>query len=80
MRKRKGGETIDKWASPRTRSAESRRLSPGRGVAYGFQAEENGSQAHKIGLGARQGGHYVKMDRRTSLDRLQAYCKWEISV
>ena len=56
LRKRKGGETIDKWASPRTRSAESCRLSPGRGGAYGFQAKENGSQAHKIGLGARHGG------------------------
>ena len=26
------------------------------------------------------GGHLGKMDGQTSLDRFQAYCKWEISA
>ena len=36
---------------------------------------------HRNPRGAEhRGDHYVKIDRRTSLDRLQACCNWEISV
>jgi len=44
------------WGKPRSSIAKTCMRSSGRGVACGFQAKANGSQAQKVRLGARRGG------------------------
>ena len=72
-----GPETDWQLGKPRASIAKNAVL-PDRGMAYGFQAKENGWQRAKI-PGVPDTG-YAKMDSKTSLGRSQTHCKWEMSI
>ena len=69
------------WQVAEAAPAQRRKLllSLGRGMAYGFEANENSCWTPKYrGADARE-EHLGKLDGQTSLDRFQARCKWEMS-
>jgi len=81
VRRRGDRKRIGNWGKPRPPNAESCYSPPGRGVAYGFEANENVWRTPKIRVGARRrGGRLGKMDGQTSLHRFQAQAKWERSA
>jgi len=49
-------KSIGDWGKPRSPNTESCYSPPGRGVAYGFEANENGWRRTRIRVGARRGG------------------------